>query len=98
MNKSIHIIVELSAKEGKLEEMKQIFEELARETRNEDGAIDYIFIEDQNKPNTLLSIEKWESEDAEAKHWETPHLKEALKKAEEVLAGKPIIHKGLQVV
>lgn len=99
MNKQIFVVAELTAQDGKFEEMKQIFEDLAAETRKEKGAIEYFFIEDETKPNTLLSIERWENAVEEAKHWETPHLKNALENASKILVdNKAIIHKGLQVI
>jgi quinol monooxygenase YgiN len=99
MSKNVYVVAELTAQEGKFEEMIKIFEELAEETRKEKGAVEYFFIEDQTKPNTILSIEKWENADEEAKHWETPHLNKALENATKILVdNKAIIHKGLQVI
>ena len=98
MDKSIHIVVELVSKDGKFDEMKEIFNDLALATRKEEGVISYTFMEDQNKPNTLLSIEKWTDEESEKKHWNMPHLKTALQKAGSVLATEPIVHKGVQVI
>jgi len=99
MNQQIFVVAELTAQEGKFEEMKTIFEELAAETRKEKGAIEYFFIEDQTKPNTLLSIERWENAEEEAKHWETPHLQKALANVTKILVdNKAIIHKGLQTI
>jgi len=99
MNKQFFVVAELTAQEGKFDEMKAIFEGLAAETRKEKGAVEYFFIEDQNKPNTLLSIERWENDVEEAKHWETSHLKEALENASKILVdNKAILHKGFQVI
>ncbi|MCH2043931.1 MAG: antibiotic biosynthesis monooxygenase [Saprospiraceae bacterium] len=99
MNKQIFVVAELTAQKGKFDELKQIFENLATETRKEKGAVEYFFIEDQNKPNTLLSIERWENPDEEAKHWKTAHLKKALDAASKILVdNKAIIHKGFQII
>ncbi|MEO1053012.1 MAG: antibiotic biosynthesis monooxygenase [Bacteroidota bacterium] len=98
MSKPIYVVAELTAQEGKFDEMNQIFQALANESRKEPGAVEYFFIEDQSKPNTLLSIEKWENETEESKHWQTPHLAKALEQAKEVLSGEPTIHKGFQVI
>ncbi|WP_158281575.1 putative quinol monooxygenase [Sediminitomix flava] len=98
MNNTIHIVVELVAQEGKFDEMKDIFSELASATREEKGVISYSFIEDENRKNTLLSVEEWQDEESEKKHWDTPHLKSALKKANEVFASEPIVHKGKKII
>ena len=39
MKKQFFVVAELIAQEGKFEELKQIFEELAEETRKEKGAL-----------------------------------------------------------
>lgn len=99
MNEHVFVAVELVAQEGKFQEMKGILEELARETRKETGVQEYFFIEDQTKPNTLLSIERWENIEEEAKHWETPHLKKALEKVTPILVdNRAIVHKGFQII
>lgn len=98
MNKPIFVVVELTAKEGKFEEMKLLFKELATSTHKEENPVEYFFIEDQNKANTLLSIEKWPNEVEEAQHWKTSHLQSALGKLDEFLSSDPIIHKGFQVI
>lgn len=91
-------VAELIAKEGKLDELKQVLDELANETRKEKGALEYFFIEDELKPNTILSIERWDGRAAEAEHWQTTHLTQALAKLGGILEGDAIIHKGLQII
>ena len=99
MSKQVFVVAELTAQEGKFEALKGIFQTLAQETRKEKGAVEYFFIEDETKPNTLLSIERWENAAEEARHWETPHLKTALEEATKILVdNKAIIHKGNQVI
>ncbi|PWJ44950.1 putative quinol monooxygenase [Sediminitomix flava] len=94
MSKQIFTVVALTAKEGKLEELKEVVSKLAEETRKEAGVIEYLVIENALKPNTVFSIEKWENEKEEEKHWETPHLKSALEKLDDILASEAVIHKG----
>ena len=98
MSKQVFTVASLEAKEGSFETLKQIIGELAIATRTEAGNIEYSIIEDPSKPNTLFSIEKWESREAESKHWEMPHLKEALTRVGDLLAKEPVMHidKGTQ--
>ncbi len=99
MSEPTFTIAELVAQEGKFEELKQILTELAKHTRQEPGALEYFFIEDKLKPNTILSYERWQDESEEAKHWETTHLKEGLAKASKILVnGEAILHKGPQII
>lgn len=99
MSQPTYTIAELVAQEGKFEELKLILTELAKETRKEPGALEYFFIEDKLKPNTILSCERWENEAEEAKHWETEHLKNGLARASKVIVnGEAILHKGPQII
>ncbi|MEO1009938.1 MAG: antibiotic biosynthesis monooxygenase [Bacteroidota bacterium] len=99
MSEHVFVVVELVAQEGKYGDMKRILEDLARDTRKESGVLEYFFIEDQTKPNTMLSIERWENVEEEAQHWETPHLKNALEKVTQILVdNRAIIHKGFQII
>lgn len=94
MNKRVNVIATMTLKEGTLEEVKQVLAELVNETRKESGNIEYSIMEDVTKPNTVFSIEKWESAEAEAKHWEMPHLAAAFAKIEGHLAAAPSVSKG----
>ena len=98
MSENIYTIAELTAKNGKLDVLKAILTDLALETRRENGALEYFFILDQQKENTILSYEKWTNADEESLHWKTPHLTTAIEKMTDVLEGKPVIHKGYQII
>ena len=94
MSNQIFTVVTLTARDGQFDALKEVVKELARATRNEPGAQEYLIIEDAATPNTVFSIEKWENETEEAKHWEMPHLKEALAKMEPLLGAAPVVRKG----
>lgn len=97
MAKHFFTVGVIAAKEGKFKELKEIVADLAVKTRQEEGNIEYTIIEDTQKPNTLFSIEKWESVEAEAKHWEMEHLQAAFSKLQDLLAGEPNVNKGFNV-
>ena len=62
MNENFYTIAVLTAKEGRLDDLKSVREALAKETRKESGAIEYFFIHDEHhNPNTIVSYEKWEN-------------------------------------
>ena len=98
MSSHLYTIAELTAREGKLDELKTILTDLATETRKEAGAIEYFFILDQKKANTILSYEKWTNPAEEGAHWETQHLTTAIENMKDVLEGNPVIHKGHQII
>lgn len=99
MSKNIYTIAILKAKPGRLHDLKATLETLATETRKEPGAQEYFFIQDENvDSNTILSYERWENAEEEQKHWETPHLNEAIKQLGDILDGDPVIYKGLKTI
>ena len=97
MSKQINVVGRLTLQEGKMDEVKAILAELAVATRQEPGNIEYIVHEDTTTPNTVFSIEKWETEEAEAKHWEMEHLKTAFGKLSGFLEAEPLLNKGYEV-
>ena len=46
MNANVYTIAVLTAKEGRLDDLKSVLEALAEETRKESGAVEYFFIHD----------------------------------------------------
>lgn len=98
MSKKLYTVAVLKAQKGKVDELVAVLEELARETRQEPGALQYGFYHDQKDPNTILSFEEWQDTDVESAHWETPHLASAVEKFKDILDGEPIVYKGYQII
>ena len=99
MSDNIFTIAVLKAKEGRLDDLKNTLETLATETRRESGAFEYFFVHDQNHdPNTIVSYEKWENAGEEAKHWKTPHLRNAIEQMKDILDGAPVVHRGPKII
>jgi len=71
---------------GEIERFRAAGAEMMRETRKEKGCLDYAFAVDVDDPNTVRIVERWESEEALARHFETPHMT----KFNGVLAGAKI--------
>ncbi|NEQ72708.1 MAG: antibiotic biosynthesis monooxygenase [Okeania sp. SIO2C9] len=88
----------LKAQKGKFDELVGVLEELARETRQEAGALQYGFYRNQEDPNTILSFEEWQDTDVESAHWKTPHLTSAVEKFKEILDGEPIVYKSHKII
>ena len=98
MSTNTYTIAVLKAKAGKADALISVLEELATQTRKEDGAEEYGFIRDQTSPDVVLSYEKWSDADAEAAHWRTPHLKSAIAQFDSLLDGAPTVYKGTKII
>jgi len=59
---------------GELDRFRSVAIAMLRETRSEIGCLAYAFATDLDDPNTVRIIERWESEDALARHFATPHM------------------------
>lgn len=59
---------------GEIERFRPAAIEMLRATRNEAGCLSYAFATDVDDPNTVRIVEQWESENALASHFATPHM------------------------
>jgi quinol monooxygenase YgiN len=60
---------------------------MAEATRAEPGCRQYAFYADLQAPDTFFVFEEWDSEEALARHFETPHMAEFQAKLPALLAG-----------
>ncbi|GGA06963.1 putative quinol monooxygenase [Okeania sp. KiyG1] len=98
MSEKLYTVAVLKAQTGKFNELVAVLEELARQTRQEAGALQYGFYRNQEDPNTILSFEEWQDTDFESAHWKTPHLISAVEKFKDILDGEPIVYKSHQII
>ncbi len=98
MSEKLYTVAVLKAQTGKFDELVAVLEELAKQTRQEAGALQYGFYRNQEDPNTVLSFEEWQDGDVESAHWNTPHLTSAVAKFKDILDGEPIIYKSRQII
>ncbi len=98
MSPHVYTIAILKSKPGQTAALISTLETLADETRKEAGAEEYGFIRDQKNPQIIVSYERWTDATAEAAHWQTPHLKAAIERFNEILDGAPVIHKGSKII
>lgn len=98
MSEPVYVVAVLKAKAGKVNDTIAILENLAQHSRQESGCVDYGFYRDRNDPAVILSFETWKDAEAEAIHWNTPHLNRALEAFGEVLDSEPILYKCTKVI
>ena len=68
----------------------QLARRMAASTQDEPGCISYDFYIGLSDPNTLMLFQEWESMDALAGHFQTPHMEEFLTRLPDVLAGEVV--------
>lgn len=86
MNQNVTVMAKVHAKKGKENELRELLLSLIDPTRGEAACINYDLHESVKDPGLFLFYENWISAAGLGQHFETPHVKEALKKAEALLA------------
>ena len=98
MHENVYTIAVLPAREGCLDGLLGMLESLAASTRQEHGCIEYGFYQDGADSNVVLSFERWVDQEAEDKHWQTAHLKQAIASMGELLESDPKIFKTKKII
>lgn len=98
MYENVYTIAVLPAKEDRVDDLLSTLQNLADATRHERGCIEYGFYRDTQRPNTVLSFERWVDAAAEDSHWETPHLKNGMAALQEILESEPLVFKTKQII
>lgn len=87
----LKIVAKFIVKEDKIEEFKKYAEELAIETRKEEGSISYHLLQNIDDSKLLIFIEEWENQEAIDKHNKSKHFVSILPKLTEHLESDPVI-------
>jgi quinol monooxygenase YgiN len=86
MSKQITVIARLTAKPGLEGRLEELLKSLVEPTRAEAGCIGYVLHRDLENRGVFYFYENWRSQEDLDKHFETPHLKQAMQTAPEILA------------
>lgn len=70
----IKVIAKSIIKDGELEKVINLYDELVQKTRQEDGCISYELFQDINNENIVTIVEQWESEEHLEAHKKTEHF------------------------
>jgi quinol monooxygenase YgiN len=88
----VDLVAVITAKAGSEALVEEALTTLASQGRSDRGCISYELFASDSAPGTLVTVEKWESQDDLDAHMASPHLAEALAAAGEHLDGFPAIH------
>lgn len=79
------LVASITAKEGKIEELKSTLLALIAPTKAEVGCINYHFHQNNENPAHFLFYENWETRELWQDHMETPHIKGFMAAADELV-------------
>ena len=83
------VILRLSAKPDKVEDLKRVLVALVGPTRQEAGCISYEIFQNNADACDFTFIEEWRDQAALDAHWASPHVQAALAKGVPLLAAPP---------
>ena len=78
--------------QGMKEEYKYRVLELIKETRKEEGCIEYSLYEDVNSQETICFIEKWESQEALNEHMKSQHFTRIVPRLRELQSEDSVVN------
>jgi quinol monooxygenase YgiN len=85
----MRVILRLTAKPEKVEELKSVLAGLVAPTRKEPGCISYEILQNNADPCDFTFVEEWRDETAINSHWASAHVQAALAKGVPLLAAAP---------
>lgn len=94
MSNPLFVTAKFRIKNEKLSEANALMQNLITKTlQNEGNCISYTYLKNSEIENEFTSFEIWKDDEAEANHWTTSHIAEALKQLPEMLENEPEITK-----
>ena len=81
----IVVLARVETSAADVEALRDVLREMEEATRAESGCHDYSFCQEVSDPDAIRIVELWESMDALAAHFATPHMA----KFNAALAGRP---------
>lgn len=89
MAETLHVIARFVAKPGRVDELKALLEGLVAPTRAEQGCIRYVLLRNNEQPDEFTFVEEWTDEATLNRHLDTPHLRHAISRFDDLL-GEPL--------
>ncbi|WP_449398787.1 putative quinol monooxygenase [Chryseobacterium wanjuense] len=95
---NIYVIALFRFNENYLMEAVELFQTLVRETRKEEGCLQYDLIEDKDNKGTFFMVELWESEEHLNRHSGQDHSLNFRKDAAKMLESSTLVYKGFKTL
>ena len=84
---TLRVVARMKARAGKGSELRDLLQGLVEPTRKEPGCITYELLENNDDPGEFTFVEEWTDGKALDAHFATEHIKHALERLPELLAG-----------
>ncbi|MBV8325426.1 putative quinol monooxygenase [Chryseobacterium sp.] len=94
---NLHIIALFKFNENYLMEAVELFQKLVKETRKEEGCLQYDLVEDKDNKGIFFLIELWESVDHHNIHNGQDHLLDFRKDASKMMESSAEVYKGFKI-
>lgn len=94
---NLHIVALFKFNENYLMEAVELFQTLVRETRKEEGCLQYDLIEDKDSKGTFFLVELWESVEHHNLHNGADHLLNFRKEASKIVTANTEVYKGFKI-
>ncbi|WP_292008705.1 putative quinol monooxygenase [Chryseobacterium sp.] len=94
---NLHIVALFKFNENYLMDAVELFQTLVRETRKEEGCLQYDLIEDKDNKGTFFLIESWESVELHNNHIGQDHVLDFRKNASKIMESSSEIYKGFKI-
>jgi quinol monooxygenase YgiN len=85
---TVRVIATFTAQEGKADQLASLLHGLIKPTHEERGCKRYELWQNEANLNEFSFVEEWESPEALEAHFATPHLRDALSKFPDLIAGE----------
>lgn len=94
---NLHIVALFRFKENHLMEAVELFQNLVKETRKEEGCLQYDLIEDNENKGTFFLVELWETKEYHTRHNVQDHLLDFRRDASKILSETAQVYKGFKI-
>ncbi|MCU7613307.1 antibiotic biosynthesis monooxygenase [Chryseobacterium sp. GMJ5] len=94
---NLHIVALFKFNESYLMDAVELFQTLVRETRKEEGCLQYDLVEDKDQKGTFFLIELWESVEHHNHHNGADHLLNFRLNAAKILTENIEVYKGFKI-
>lgn len=95
---NLYVVALFKVNENYLMEAVELFQILVRETRKEEGCLQYDLVEDKDNKGTFFMVELWESEEYLNRHNGQDHLLDFRRDVSKMLESSTQVYKGSKIL